>query len=547
MENTGSKRRAEDTGPYAGNKRPKPTDAHSPLEEIAANNQVEMNPYSDYAIGSTMAFIESEAGGRGQRPCEKVSIQEYPSIQDMDYLHSEDINIITTSDVTLQSMMRPCTSAGGPVLRVGDTITFRVFGDNFKEIEITRKNGSHTIPTTQGPFVLPNVSLMVSVPRGTARQLNGPNGNIAFPNDVSRDRITAPTSIWKAARSEYPPAPKMPGEGKETWENMRVTRAGEDLGTLHELRLALQFSMNEADFAAQLTFSEGRSRRTTQKDASNASKAGFYMLNSGTLFLKALEDAVQGLNQDLLIDLGAELNEKLASLAEDGYSIVLVDSRGSHADGIPIPDDEDCMRKVQRKGPAAFPTEYTKKVAGYSGWTNGRAHMGFPSLCRNDEGQIEILAPFKYLHRNPGMPSSAVPVDEQVVWTKAEENNVAEFHREEMNDLIQHYPLPLTRSRRPSHIRTMQYRKVGDGWIVDSRVHPEVHNEDVFAEGDFDMAMAMPRTRAIPSRRKPKKFVDHEKYEGAPWAGYETLGRIVPDKNGRNATLEARFEGYKDN
>lgn len=216
---------------------------------------------------------------------------------------------------------------------------------------------------------------MISVPRGAERHLNGAHGNIAFPNDASRDRITAPTSIWKAARSQYPPAPKMPGEGKETWENMHVTRAGEELGTLHELRLALQFSMNEADFAAQLTFCDGRSRRTTHKVASNASKAGFYMLNSGTLFLKVVEDAVQGLNQDLLIDLGAELNEKLASLAEDGYSIVLVDARGSHADGIPIPDDDDCLRRVLRKGPAAFPTDYTKRVAGFSGWTNGRAHM----------------------------------------------------------------------------------------------------------------------------------------------------------------------------
>lgn len=81
-----------------------------------------------------MAFIGSDAESR--RPREKASIQEYPSIQDIDYVHSEDANIITTSDITLQSMMRPCTSAGGPVLRVGDIITFRVFGDNIKEIEV---------------------------------------------------------------------------------------------------------------------------------------------------------------------------------------------------------------------------------------------------------------------------------------------------------------------------------------------------------------------------------------------------------------------------
>ena len=56
-------------------------------------------------------------------------------------------------------------------------------------------------------------------------------------------------------------------EGKQLWERMSVTRGDEELGTLHEMRLALQFGMNESDFAAQLTFSEGRDR---------GSKAGRY-------------------------------------------------------------------------------------------------------------------------------------------------------------------------------------------------------------------------------------------------------------------------------
>lgn len=130
--------------------------------------------------------------------------------------------------------------------------------------------------------------------------------------------------------------------------------------------------MNECDFAAQLTFGEGRQRTS---DIGSAANAGFYFYNSGTLFLKFPEASVQTLNQNLLLDLGDELNEKLAELGEDGYMIVLVDNRGTHADGIPTPDDEGSCGRALREGPNAFLTDYTKEIAGHSGWTNGHAHM----------------------------------------------------------------------------------------------------------------------------------------------------------------------------
>ncbi|KAH7306098.1 hypothetical protein BKA65DRAFT_485797 [Rhexocercosporidium sp. MPI-PUGE-AT-0058] len=540
MESTGRKRRVADVESDVGSKRSKQADGQQPLGGIETTNSLEMA-----FIG---AGTEGPRGRQGRRPDERASIQEYPSIQDIDRCHPVDLKIVVQSDVTLQTLMRPCISAGGSVVKTGDIVTFRVFGDLIKKIEITHGNGKHTMSTPQGPVVLQYTSLMISVPRGAAQDLNGPNGNVAFPNDVSRDRICSPTAIWKAARSEYPPGTIIVGTGRDMWENMHVTRDGEELGTLHELRLALQFSMNEADFAAQLTFCEVRDRRATSKGDSNAAKAGFHMVNSGTLFLKVPEDAVQGLNQDLLIDLGEDLNEKLAALAEDGYSIVLVDSRGSHADGLPMPDDDECLENALVKGPEAFPTAYTRRIAGYSGWSNGRAHMSFPSLCRDDRVETEIPAPFQYLYRTPGMQGKAPPIEEQVVWTKEETKSVGEFYSEEMEDQIRHYPLPLTRSRRPLHIRTMQYRKSGDGWIVDSRAHPEIHNNDVFTDRDFDEAMTKPRTRAVQPRRKAKKFKDDGiSGGGANWAGYETLGRIVPDKSGRHATLEARFEGYEDN
>lgn len=130
------------------------------------------------------------------------------------------------------------------------------------------------------------------------------------------------------------------------------------------------------------------------------------------------------------------------------------------------------------------------------------------------------------------------------MWTPEEKNAVSDFHTEEMKDKIRHYPSPLTRSRRPLNVRTMQYRKAEDGWIVDTRAHPDIHSKHVATDEDFAEAMKKQRTRTVP-RHEAKKVVGDGEYDGASWASYETAGRIVPDKSGRHATLEARFEGHE--
>ena len=99
------------------------------------------------------------------------------------------------------------------------------------------------------------------------------------------------------------------------------------------------------------------------------------MLNSGTLFLKVPDDSVASLNQDLLIDLGHELNDHLTALASEGFAIVLLDTRGCHADGLPMTEKPKCLQNALIKGPNAFPTPYTRSIAGHSGWSNGYAHM----------------------------------------------------------------------------------------------------------------------------------------------------------------------------
>ncbi|PVH71753.1 hypothetical protein DL98DRAFT_539802 [Cadophora sp. DSE1049] len=557
MEGITRKRGIADDATHQSNKKAKRTDQYEPLareetigiETLALGPAgVEKDPHSDYAVGCTMAFIDMPAEDRRRRPHEQSSLKEYPSFQDLDYLRPDELKVNTASDVTLTSLMRPCMAAGGPVLRVGDIITLHVVGDFHKEIEIIGALLKHTIPTAQGPLQLSRLSILISVPPGQEQELTSGQPSIVFPNDQHQDKITAPQSIWKAARTQFPAAAKFGMEGKQLWERMSVTRGNEELGTLHEMRLALQFCMNESDFAAQLTFSEGRGRGSKNR-VDGMAKAGFFMLNSGTLFLKVPVDSVAGLNQDLLIDLGHELNEELATLASDGFAIVLVDSRGCHADGLPMSEKPKCLRNALTKGPNAFPTAYTKSIAGYSGWSNGYAHMGFPSLCRNDAGEVEVPAPFKYLYRTPAQPTLKVSEGEEVIWIDKEKTAATDFYEAEMKDKIRHYPLPLTRSRRPLHIQTMQYRKLEEGWVVDSRVHPDVPVKDVVSDEDFTEAMTKPRTRPMPDMKKAKKPKGDGSSANATWAGYETLGRRRTENGvpvtGRHATIEERFAGYE--
>ncbi|KAH7408984.1 hypothetical protein BKA64DRAFT_704776 [Cadophora sp. MPI-SDFR-AT-0126] len=554
MDNTIRKRVLVDDTAQESNKKLKSVDAIEPLAGEGGNGfnvqdisfaGVEKDPHSNYAFWSTMVFIQTPAEERRRRPHEQSSLREYPSIQDIDYLRPDKLKIETSSDVTLTSLTRPCTAAGGPVLRVGDIITLHVVGDVYKEIIggfIKRAT-----PAAQGPLQLSKPSLLISIPPGQEQELTSAHPNIIFPNDQNQDRATAPHSIWKAARTHFPAAARFGMEGKQLWERMSVTRGDEELGTLHEMRLALQFGTNESDFAAQLTFSEGRDRGSKNRQDGMA-RAGFFMLNSGTLFLKVPVESVASLDQDLLIDLGQELNEEMAALATNSFAIVMVDTRGYHADGLPISEKPKCLRNALTKGSNAFLTTYTKRIAGHSGFSNGYAHIGFQSLCRNDQGEIEVPAPFKYLYRTPAQPTVKVPEGE-VLWTNGEKKAATDFYEFEISkDKIRHYPLPVTRSRRPLHIRTMQYRKLEEGWVVDSRVHPDAPVKDVVTDEGFAEAMTKPRTRPLPETKKVKWEGDGSS-SGAAWVGYEMLGRKRTENGvpatGRYATIEERFAGQE--
>ena len=136
-----------------------------------------------------------------------------------------------------------------------------------------------------------------------------------------------------------------------------------------------------------------------------------------------------------------------------------------------------------------------------------------------------------------------------MIWTDEEKKAATDFYDCEIKDKIRHYPLPLTRSRRPLHIRTMQYRKTEEGWVVDSRVHPDMPVEKAVSDDEFAEAMTKSRTRPLPEKKKDKKSKGDGNTAGAAWAGYESLGRRRLENGvpftGRHATIEERFAGHE--
>ncbi|KAH6714549.1 hypothetical protein BKA61DRAFT_575288 [Leptodontidium sp. MPI-SDFR-AT-0119] len=118
MEATSRKRGVDDDAPQVPNKKSKTTNEHLTLaeDENKANKGLavqgigragaEKDLYSEYSMGSTaltssqMAFIQTPAEDRRRRPHEQSSLQEYPSIQDIDFLRPDELKIETVSDVT---------------------------------------------------------------------------------------------------------------------------------------------------------------------------------------------------------------------------------------------------------------------------------------------------------------------------------------------------------------------------------------------------------------------------------------------------------------
>jgi hypothetical protein len=92
--------------------------------------------------------------------------------------------------------------------------------------------------------------------------------DVMYPNKYHPYPIRAPAAILEAIKKEMPTITDRSeeddsGETLSLWSTVNVIRDSQNLGYLEDLRLALQFSMNEVDFQRQLTFAGGRERKLT--------------------------------------------------------------------------------------------------------------------------------------------------------------------------------------------------------------------------------------------------------------------------------------------
>jgi hypothetical protein len=158
------------------------------------------------------------------------------------------------------------------------------------------------------------------------------------------------------------------------YRDLILKRNGEVLGSLSEIRQAFSFCTAEYDFYNQINFNtNGRRRRISAEQVCEG-----YHVNGSCLYrkIKAVDVAFQ--NPNIWIDLGDTLNDGLASCANPGFVIIMVDARILGNDGIAVPNG---TRHVDREGayqngPAAFTTPFTRELAGLYGYSLGHAHIG---------------------------------------------------------------------------------------------------------------------------------------------------------------------------
>ncbi|KAF8858476.1 hypothetical protein BDZ45DRAFT_743314 [Acephala macrosclerotiorum] len=444
----------------------------------------------------------------------KHALEEYLSV--LDVHHPKVLHALENEGINLEALFRGNEFTGGAMLTVGDKLHVIVTHCITKEVEVSRLCIDGEIQKLMGfqrrPFPAAQIqhqpagrvtdqSFLISMPPGEHATASTRFPNIQFPNANRPGSVRASKAMWEAAFSVLPPhirlsARQGPRKDREQWDTVISFCDREELGCLNDIRLALQFCMNEYDFRTPLTFVGGRDKKVAE-GVSTAAKTGFYMSRNNGLYLKVRIEKVAELNQDLLIDLGPKLNDVLAAQACLGYAIIMVDISVFIKDGLPVPSNSR-FEEVLAKGPEAFPTAFTEKLAGSCGWTNA------PKALEEEDAS----------------------------WTEEEKRKVDAFHSENIGGKIRHYPIPPTRSRRPSNIVATQYRKFQNDWIVDKTVHGEDVGRQTVFEASFGQAQLRERTRDLPARERPNlhdenPFLGGRRY-GQIINGYEDAGRGSP-------------------
>ena len=188
-----------------------------------------------------------------------------------------------------------------------------------------------------------------------------------------------------------------------------VWRNTEYLGTLHDIRKAWLFALNEYDYQMQLQFRQGRRRNISAK----MEEKGFQLVKE-VLYRKMyvwVDDA-------MIVSLGPVLDSELDTVTENKiFKIVVCDMRILNNNGLPLAGDLKIVQRpedIDENGPNSFPIPHTKQLAGHFGWSKGHAHIGPESFGLQDGIRTT-------------KPSEAAQADD-FTWTLFEKDKVWAFH-----------------------------------------------------------------------------------------------------------------------
>ena len=129
--------------------------------------------------------------------------------------------------------------------------------------------GNLTVPATVAPNPPTNLdrTFIIAVPPTKYKvSKQSLRADVVYPNQYHPHSIRGPTATLEAIKKEMSTITDRLeendlDEAPSLWSTVNVIRDSQNLGYLEDLRLALQFSMNEVDFQRQLTFTGGRERK----------------------------------------------------------------------------------------------------------------------------------------------------------------------------------------------------------------------------------------------------------------------------------------------
>ncbi|RDL35250.1 uncharacterized protein BP5553_07181 [Venustampulla echinocandica] len=313
------------------------------------------------------------------------------------------------------------------------------------------------------------------VPRGTHPHSEPDlRADATYPNNIVPKRIAGVGDVTAAMHNENPAIPL-----SNNWRLFQLIRQGNDIGNLFDFRQAWQFALHEYQYQQQLLFKPNRRRRLNNTHLNE----GFQLIDMVALYRKIREGDLVQLHEDLIIDLGPELNRSLAEIAEPGYQIIMMDLRIMNSDGIPSPGG--CtLEDAYRNGPNAFPTTYLRNLAGSYGYSNGHAHVGPLGLGKGFNNKhwgyarsLQCLSgsaywgPVAQRKRKPNEffnihNRNQVGIDLDArgcLWTPEERAAVTILQRAKIQGKIAHYPIPVTMNRRCPELSPIQLSIQPDG------------------------------------------------------------------------------------